>query len=284
MPFIVAKTTETLDATIAAWRKEGASIAFVPTMGALHDGHLSLMERARGLADRLVVSIFVNPTQFAPGEDFERYPRPIEDDIAKLKELKADILFLPDVETMYPEGYVTNISVKGLNNILCGAVRPGHFDGVATVVARLFMLVKPEVAVFGEKDYQQLAIIRRMVTDLAIPVRVEGAPTLREPDGLAMSSRNLYLSKEERAIAAQIYAMLTHVATCIRQNPTHVVAVLAEGAAMLKNAGFQKVDYLELRDGVTLVPMNNLDRPARLLVAAHLGKTRLIDNVEVLPK
>jgi pantoate--beta-alanine ligase len=277
----ILHTKQELTTQIAQWRQKGSSIGFVPTMGALHAGHLSLLAQARDYAEKTVASIFVNPLQFGPNEDFDRYPRHETRDIARLASMGVDAIYLPKAETMYPQGFATTITVAALGDVLCGAARPGHFDGVATVVAKLLLQVMPEVALFGEKDYQQLQIIRRMVKDLDLPVQIIGCTTIREADGLAMSSRNQYLSKEDRAIAPALYATLQATAKEIQQTPHATAALLAEGANALTHAGFSKVDYLTLCDAETLQPLNAPDRPARLLAAAFLGKTRLIDNIAV---
>lgn len=267
-----------LRAQIATWRKAGERIALVPTMGALHAGHISLVKAAQAQAKRVVVSIFVNPTQFGPNEDFSRYPRTLPEDLALLNEAGADAAWLPDVAIMYPQGFATSIHVSGVSEPMDGAARPGHFDGVATVVSKLLNQVTPDAAFFGEKDYQQLCVIRQLVADLNIPVTIYGVPTLREADGLAMSSRNRYLSDEERPIAAQLYATLNSIAKRITEGGD-VSAALDEGIAALKRAGFSAVDYLELRDGQNLTPLTQPQPAARLLVAARLGTTRLIDNI-----
>lgn len=251
-------------------------------MGALHEGHISLVRLARAQADAVVVSIFVNPAQFGPNEDFSRYPRSEEADIALLREAGADAVYLPDAAEMYPPGAITRVTVPGISAELCGAVRPGHFDGVATIVTKLFMQCAPDVAVFGEKDYQQLHVIRRFTADLDIPVRIVGAPIIREADGLALSSRNRYLAGSARAMAPALYTILTVAADKIRRGQ-EVEAILAEAGRAILAAGFAKVDYVELRDTEHLRPLATLSAPARLLAAAHLGTTRLIDNLEVLP-
>ena len=265
---------------IAKWRRDGERVALVPTMGALHSGHLRLVTEAMHQADRVIVSIFVNPTQFGPNEDFNRYPRPLERDVALLKEIGADAVWLPTVEEMYPAGFATSIHIGNVTEGLCGTSRPGHFDGVATVVAKLLLQTLPDVALFGEKDYQQLCLIKRLAIDLNIPVRILGVPTARESDGLALSSRNQYLSEEERTIAPAIYRVLTDVAAQVRGRVS--VATLLEGARVqLLEAGFSSIEYLELRAEETLAPLSAYKPPARLLIAARLGKTRLIDNLRV---
>lgn len=265
---------------IAAWRAEGERIALVPTMGALHDGHMALVEAARRRADRVVVSIFVNPTQFGPNEDFDRYPRQEEADSTLLEAHGCDLLWAPSVKTMYPDGFATSISVTGVSEGLCGAARPGHFDGVATVVAKLFGQVRPDVALFGEKDYQQLAVIRRMQRDLDIAVEVVGVPTVREADGLARSSRNVYLTAGERSAAVALPQALDAAATAIAAGEP-VAEVLASARARLEQAGFGPIDYFALVDAHSLRPLDRAAGEMRLLAAARLGKTRLIDNVAV---
>jgi len=267
---------------VRQWRGEGARVGFVPTMGSLHAGHMSLLSAARFRADRVIASVFVNPLQFGPNEDFERYPRSPVEDSALLAEAGCDLLFLPAVDEIYPDGResATRISVRPLCEILEGAHRPGHFDGVATVVAKLFGIVQPDVAVFGEKDYQQLAVIRRMTADLDIPVEIVGAPTVRSPDGLAMSSRNRYLSAQERAVAPGIHATLKGAAARIDQGERDYAALMAGGIGQLRAAGFQP-DYFEIRDAATLQPPGAGTRELVILVAARLGKARLIDNLRV---
>ena len=268
---------------VAGWRQRGCRVGLVPTMGALHEGHLALVTAARAACDRVVVSIFVNPTQFGPQDDLARYPRREAEDLALLAGGGAHLLFAPDVAAMYPAGFTTEVRVRGpLTAGLDGAQRPGHFEGVATVVAKLMLQALPDAAFFGEKDYQQLLVVRRMCTDLDLPVQVVGVPTVREADGLARSSRNAYLSVAERAAAAALPAILQEVGRRIGADSL-VSGALAEGRAALAEAGFAPVDYLELCDATTLEPLDRLDgRPARLLVAARLGTTRLIDNLAVV--
>jgi len=273
---------EALTAAIKAYHANGETVALVPTMGALHEGHLALVAEAKRRADRVVASIFVNPKQFGPNEDFDAYPRRAEADSTKLAAAGVDVLWMPPVDEMYPQGFATNISVAGLPDGLCGAARPGHFDGVATVVAKLFNQVRPDIAIFGEKDWQQLAIIRRMATDLDMGVDVVGFPTQREDDGLARSSRNAYLTPDERAAAIALPRALGNAARSIEQGGSIKEALSAVEAALLK-AGFSPADYVELVDAETLQPLETLDRPGRLLAAARLGKARLIDNLAVTP-
>lgn len=279
---VVVEHIAALREQVRSWRAAGARIGFVPTMGSLHAGHLSLLQVAREHADRVVTSIFVNPLQFGPGEDFERYPRTPEDDRRLLADAGCDLLFLPAVAEIYPDGgqSATKVSVPQLSGILCGAHRPGHFDGVATVVARLFGIVQPDVAVFGEKDYQQLAIIRRMASDLALPVEIIGAPTVRSPDGLAMSSRNLYLTPAERSVAPGLHATLRSLAARIEAGERDFAAVEQRGLRQLRESGFDP-DYCEVRDAVTLDPPHEGSAAVVILAAARLGKARLIDNLRL---
>jgi pantoate--beta-alanine ligase len=277
----VARSAADLRETVAAWRKEGLSVALVPTMGALHEGHLSLVDLARTKADRVVVSIFVNPTQFAPNEDFSAYPRTEAADAAKL-EGQADLIFAPDAADMYPDGFSTTISLTGVTEPLEGTFRPTHFAGVATVVAKLILRAMPDVAIFGEKDWQQRMVNRRMVADLDIPVEILGGPIMREADGLAMSSRNVYLSPEERKAAGQLNVILRETAANVAKGKP-ISEALSEGSKRILALGFDKLDYLEIRDAASLAafPDDRPSGPARILVAAKIGRTRLIDNMPV---
>jgi pantoate--beta-alanine ligase len=263
--------------------KQRGDVALVPTMGALHEGHLTLVREARARAPAVVVSIFVNPTQFGPSEDLAAYPRQLAEDARLLAAEGVDLLWAPRVEEVYPEGFATSISVAGLGEGLCGASRPGHFDGVATVVAKLFNQVRPDLALFGEKDWQQLAVIRRMARDLDLirppAERIVGVPTVREADGLAMSSRNRYLSAEDRARAAALPRFMRETLAAIADGGDVTAALTALRAALLKS-GFASVDYVELADARSLLPLTALsDAPTRLFVAARIGGTRLIDNM-----
>lgn len=276
----VATRLDALRARIAGWKREGLRVGFVPTMGNLHAGHYSLVELARRSADRIVASVFVNPTQFGPNEDFARYPRTPEADAAGLEAAGCDLLWLPSVDTMYPYGVAgtVRVQVPGLTEVLEGASRPGHFDGVATVVARLFNQVQPDVAAFGRKDYQQLAVIRYMVRDLAFPVELLAGETRREPDGLAMSSRNQYLSAEERTRAPELHATLVGLREAILAG-TPRAAAEASAAARLERRGFE-VDYVSVRRPDLGEPVDGEHGRRVALVAARLGRTRLIDNLE----
>jgi pantoate--beta-alanine ligase len=278
----IAKTVAELRRQVARWRDEGETVALVPTMGALHEGHLALVRLARRRADRVVVSIFVNPAQFAPSEDFSTYPRTFDTDVAALAEEKADLVWAPEnVSVMYPEGFATRIVPEGPATAgLEDAFRPDFFKGVATVVAKLFTQVAPNLAVFGEKDYQQLRVVTRMARDLDLPLKVIGMKTVREPDGLAMSSRNVYLTPDERAVAPTLYRVLTLCAEKIAKGRP-IATILSEGREVIERGGFA-LEYLEARHAETLAPVRSIkDGPVRLLVAAKLGKTRLIDNVGV---
>jgi pantoate--beta-alanine ligase len=269
---------------VRAWRMAGERVAFVPTMGNLHAGHLALIRQARALRARVVCSIFVNPTQFGPNEDYSRYPRTLEDDAAALQREACDLLFLPDVDTLYPSGIeaAVRVEVPGLSDILCGAFRPGHFAGVAAVVARLFNLVQPGHAVFGSKDFQQLAVIRRLTRDLAFPIQIHSGATVREADGLAMSSRNQYLQPAERSTAARIFSTLSALRDRARGGES-LAELEAWGRSELEAAGFQ-VDYVALRPAGDLTRTAAAGRLASgvwvALIAARLGATRLIDNLE----
>ncbi len=275
-------SVQQLRQSVAAWRAAGERIALVPTMGNLHDGHTALFRQAYKHAKRLIVSSFVNPMQFGPSEDYERYPRTPDADSEILRRSGCDILFTPDVSEVYPRGlaFATRVQVPGFSEILDGEFRPGHFEGVASVVMRLFSMVQPDVAVFGEKDYQQLLVIRRMAADLFLPVEVVGSPTVRAPDGLALSSRNIYLSEDERAIAPKLYEELRRVAVAIDtddESAKDLQALETEARRTLRAAGF-KVEYFTIRSANTLLTPSLSESELVVLVAARLGRARLIDN------
>ncbi|QZI71616.1 pantoate--beta-alanine ligase [Pseudomonas protegens] len=276
------KTVRELRAAVARARSEGKRIGFVPTMGNLHSGHAALVAKAAQRVDFVVASIFVNPLQFGAGEDLDKYPRTLAADQEKLLEAGCHLLFAPSVEEMYPDGMAgqTRVSVPQLSEGLCGASRPGHFEGVATVVSKLFNMVQPDLAVFGQKDYQQLAVIRALVHDLNMPIQIIGEPTVRATDGLALSSRNGYLSAEQRAIAPVLYRSLRQIAQAIRDGERDYPRLLAEQQQQLEAAGLRR-DYLEIRHAKNLRPATAEDRDLVILVAAYLGATRLIDNLHL---
>ncbi|MBL4537503.1 MAG: pantoate--beta-alanine ligase [Oceanicaulis sp.] len=263
---------------VRQWRADGLRIGFVPTMGALHAGHLALVKQAMASADRVVASVFVNPTQFAPGEDFDAYPRTLEQDADKLAETGAHLLYAPDAREMYPEGFVTSVSLTGPSHGMESVSRPHFFNGVATVVCKLLNQVQPDVAVFGEKDYQQLMVIRRMVTDLNLPVEIQGGETVREADGLALSSRNVYLNATERERAARLNVILREFADALSSGAN--VADAQHQSQLKAQSAFDGVDYVVARDADSLeaLPSGPIDRDARVLAAVRVGKTRLIDN------
>jgi pantoate--beta-alanine ligase len=269
---------------MTAWseaaRVRGERVAFVPTMGALHAGHVSLLREGRRRGDQLALSIFVNPTQFGPTEDLSRYPRDLPGDLAQAAEAGTDVVYVPEARDVYPEDFQTYVEVRGLEQGLDGGSRPGHFVGVATVVCKLFNVVRPHVALFGEKDFQQLAVIRRMVADLDMSVEILGMPIVREPDGLAMSSRNAYLSPAERSRALALSRSL-NAARAQAEAGERAAAALVARARDALDAEVDRVDYVELRDAETLAPVDRLERPAVLMVAAFVGKTRLIDNLRL---
>ncbi|WP_367715626.1 pantoate--beta-alanine ligase [Nitratireductor sp. GISD-1A_MAKvit] len=282
MGLSILRTVDALRERVRCFRNAGESVAVVPTMGALHRGHLSLVETAKANADRVIVTLFVNPKQFNNASDLKAYPRTEADDAAKLAPLAVDVLFAPDVAEMYGTGFSTNVSVAGVSDGLCGAHRPGHFDGVATVVAKLLLQSGADYACFGEKDYQQLLVVRRLVADLNIPTGIIACPTVRETDGLALSSRNVRLSTQERQKAPAMAEILFESARRLTDG-VQAGIVLNDARSALEDVGFDRVEYFELRDAETLQPMEHADRPARLLAAAWLGETRLIDNVPVAP-
>ena len=278
-PEIVTTIAE-LRARVSVWRVSGARVGLVPTMGALHEGHLSLVRETQNHCAKTVASIFVNPAQFAPHEDFDRYPRTLESDAAKLAEAGLDLIFAPSVGEMYPSGFATKIDVGGPSAGLETDFRPHFFGGVATVVAKLLIAAMPDYAIFGEKDYQQLLVIRRLAADVGLPIEIAAGAIIRESDGLAMSSRNAYLDREERKVAGQLNAVLKSAIFNARAGNA-IAAAEKFGAEALLKAGFSSVDYVAIRDAATLEKLAALDRPARILAAAKIGGTRLIDNMPV---
>lgn len=265
---------------VTPWKRAGEVVGVVPTMGALHDGHLSLVAAAKAVCDRVIVTIFVNPKQFNNPEDLANYPRTEEADARMLERFGVDAIWVPDGDQMYPEGFATMVSVSGVTDCLCGTTRPGHFEGVATVVAKLFLQTQADKAFFGEKDYQQLQVVTRMAADLDIPIQVIGCPTIREEDGLAMSSRNLLLSDRARVYASVLYEVMEDIAEALRGGAT-MSDVLPDALARLNKAGFTEVDYLELRAADGLDGLERADVPGRLFAAAWLAGVRLIDNIAV---
>jgi len=279
----VVRTIADLRRQIALWRRREERIGLVPTMGALHRGHLALVEAARAECDRVVASIFVNPKQFAPNEDLGSYPRREAADLDMLHSVGVDLVFMPPVGEIYPPDFATTIRVTGLTEVLCGAHRAGHFDGVATVVTKLLIQSLSDLAYFGEKDYQQLIVVRRLARDLDLPVRIAAVPTVREADGLALSSRNIYLSPQERRIAPELARALRSAAAALAQDPTAVATELTRASEALESAGFA-VEYIEVREADSLAPVKGeVAAPARVLAAVRLGRTRLIDNMPIPP-
>ncbi|MBA4095387.1 MAG: pantoate--beta-alanine ligase [Rhodospirillum sp.] len=279
--FEIVRTVADLRAQVAQYRRSGASVGLVPTMGALHDGHLTLVRSAKLDNARVIATIFVNPKQFGPTEDLSRYPRDEAADVAMLKEVGADLLFAPDLGEMYPEGFSTSVSVGGISQHLEGASRLQFFNGVATVVSKLLLQAVPDRAYFGEKDFQQLQVVRRMVRDLNIPVTIVAVPTIREADGLAMSSRNRYLSPAQRKMASALPQIMHDTVTELRGGSV-AAPIIANAKGRLHKAGFDRVDYLELCDEATLQPIPAARASSRLFVAAYVGATRLIDNWQVI--
>jgi len=278
----IVRTVADLRKHIALWRKGEVRVGLVPTMGALHQGHMALVEAARAECDRIVASIFVNPKQFAPTEDLGSYPRREAADLEMLRSAGVDLVFIPAVDEMYPPDFATLVRVSGLTEGLCGAHRAGHFDGVTTVVTKLLIQALPDTAYFGEKDYQQLTVVRRLARDLDLPVRIAGVPTVREPDRLALSSRNVYLSAEERRIAPNLARVLRSIAAVLAQDPNAVAQEIAHGSAALQQAGFA-VEYLEIREAESLAVTSEVTASSRVFAAVRLGTTRLIDNMPSAP-
>lgn len=279
MPEIIHSVAD-LRQRVRGWRAAGQVVGVVPTMGALHDGHLSLARRARAECDRVITTIFVNPKQFNNPDDLKKYPRTLEADAALLSTVPVDVIFAPGVEEVYPEGFNTTVSVGGVSEPLEGRMRPGHFDGVATVVTKLFGMTEAHRGYFGQKDWQQLQVVLRLVRDLNLPVEIVGCETIREADGLAMSSRNVRLTPEGRAIAGVLYSAITTAAEDIRAGQSDRMAI-REAAEKLRAAGFERVEYIELRDAETLMPSDDPRKPRRMLAAAWLDGVRLIDNIPV---
>jgi pantoate--beta-alanine ligase len=277
-PFEIIRDPREMRARTEDLRRDGRKIAVVPTMGALHDGHLQLLRTARARADIVILTIFVNPTQFGPNEDLARYPRDEAGDLAKARTCGIDLAFCPDAPAMYPAGAQTFVEVRELQQPLCGASRPGHFAGVATIVTKLFHLTNPHLAVFGEKDYQQLAIIRRMVRDLDMGIEIVGVPIVREADGLALSSRNAYLSADQRKTALSLSKGLAAAEAAVKAGERDGAKIVAAARALIEGAPQARIDYIELRDADELTPVTTLSRPAVLAMAVFVGTTRLIDN------
>lgn len=276
----IVRTLAELRSMTTGWHKADEVIGVVPTMGALHQGHLSLVRAAKDACDRVIVTIFVNPKQFNNPDDLDNYPRTEHDDAKKLASLEVDAIYVPDADQIYPDGFATNVSVSGLTGMLCGAARPGHFDGVATVVSKLFLQTQADKAFFGEKDFQQLQVVTRLSVDLNIPIEVVGCPTIREEDGLAMSSRNLLLSDRSRIHAPLLAQVMTDIAEALNAGQT-MRDLVPDASARLLAAGFNEVDYLELRDGSDLSLLDKTKPDARLFAAAWLAGVRLIDNIAV---
>ncbi|RLB15085.1 MAG: pantoate--beta-alanine ligase [Deltaproteobacteria bacterium] len=274
----IIETVREMQSVADAMRSAGHTIALVPTMGYLHEAHLELMRVGKRHANKLIISIFVNPTQFGPSEDYERYPRDPEGDLEKARSVGVDIVFMPPVEEMYPEGFQTTVKVEKLTQHLCGLSRPGHFDGVTTVVCKLFNITKPHIAIFGQKDYQQLAVISRMVMDLNMDIQIIGVPTVREADGLAMSSRNAYLTQEQRPSALSLKKSLELADEMLRKGETDAKAIVRAVEALIKEHPFTEIDYVSICDPVTLEDMDRIDQEALLALAVKVGHTRLIDN------
>ena len=276
----IIRTLVELRSKVAGWKAAGESVAVVPTMGALHQGHLSLVRAAKEACDRVIVTIFINPKQFNNPDDYKNYPRTEEEDARKLIALKADVVYVPDGEQMYPNGFATTVSVEGITQGLCGAHRAGHFDGVATIVTKLFTQTQADKAFFGEKDYQQLQVVTRLARDLDLPIEVIGCPTIREEDGLAMSSRNLLLSDRARTWAPELHRAMEEMAEGLLAGGD-LETLRAAAVSRVERAGFTQVEYLDLRSADQLELMTTPDRPARLLAAAWLAGVRLIDNIAV---
>ena len=277
---VIIRTVAELRPIVRAWKAAGELVGVVPTMGALHDGHLSLARAGKRECERVITTIFVNPKQFNNPDDLKQYPRTEEADVALLSTVGVDVVFIPQPEDVYPEGFITTVSVGGVSEPLEGRMRPGHFDGVATVVTKLFGMTMADRGYFGQKDWQQLQVVLRLVRDLNIPIKIVGCETIREGDGLAMSSRNVRLTAQGRAVAGVLYAAITTAAEDIRAGQSDRMAI-REAAEKVRNAGFERVEYIELRDAETLMPSDDVHRPRRMLAAAWLDGVRLIDNIPV---
>ncbi|HUV50520.1 MAG TPA: pantoate--beta-alanine ligase [Anaerolineae bacterium] len=280
---VIVRTTEMQEYS-DHMRNLGKTVAFVPTMGFLHEGHLSLIKEGRKLGDNLVVSIFVNPSQFSPEEDFESYPRDFDNDLKLLQKEGVDVIFYPDKNDLYQDGFQTHVELDNLPKHLCGISRPIFFQGVATVVTKLFNIVRPHIAIFGRKDYQQLAVIRRMVRDLNFDIKIVGFPTVREPDGLAMSSRNTYLTPEQRINALSLYKSLKHSKQLVESGVKDAKKIIDAAYTLIKSHPETVIDYIAICDPETLVDMETIDRPALMALAVNVGKTRLIDNMMLNPE
>lgn len=275
----VIESISNLRSCVGDWRKSGLCVGMVPTMGALHEGHLSLVRASQARADRTIVTLFVNPSQFAPGEDLEKYPRPRERDLSLLRELGVDVVFAPETATMYPPGATTAVRPPKVASRLEGEFRPHHFEGVCTIVLKLFHLGQPDVAFFGQKDFQQTVVIRRMIEDLNVPVQLEVCPIVRDPDGLAMSSRNVYLSPDQRQSALGLYRALSAAASAVRDGETDAHLLMTEMRQTLVDAGVDSIDYAVITDPRELTVLDQIDGPAIALIACRVGQTRLIDNM-----
>lgn len=284
VPLPILRRVDQLREATLPWRRTGETIGLVPTMGALHAGHMALVGRATADCDHAIATIFVNPKQFDRKEDLTRYPRDEARDARLLADNRCDLLFAPEVEEMYPRGFAATVGITGVSDVLEGLYRPGHFDGVTTVVCKLLLQALPDRAYFGEKDYQQLTVVKQMVRDLDIPVDIVPVATVREPDGLALASRNVHLTLPQREVAPLLYRVMTEIAEELSDGQTPAGLLLPEGQQRLGSAGFTKIDYLALHAADNLEPLQRVDRPARLFAAAWLGKTRLIDNIAVDPR
>jgi pantoate--beta-alanine ligase len=279
----IVRKIKDLRAVVKQWREQGDTIGLIPTMGALHHGHLSLVSEIKNHCSRTIATIFVNKKQFGPNEDFDSYPRTEEDDIQKLESVGCDLLYAPSMDEIYPKGFLTQVSVSGITEGLCAADRPTFFDGITTVVTKLLIQALPDKAIFGEKDYQQLAIIKRLVKDLDIPTQIIGAKLIRDEDGLASSSRNRYLSTDERVIAINLHKILKKIVKDCENGHNDITELLNSAKQQLLDLGFSDVKYLEIRDAETLELMTKIDRPARIITASIVGKTRLLDNMAINP-